>query len=825
MKLDIKKFIPHFIAVVIFAVGTLIYFNPLLKGKSIKQGDVANFKGMSQEIVEFREKNNSEPLWTNSMFSGMPAYQISVKYPHNYIKPLTPILGLGIPHPAIIVFLCFLGFYFLLQTFKIDKTLSVIISLAFGLSSYTIILIEAGHNPKGYAIAYMAPLLAGVLMTLRGRLWLGAAITAISLSLELSVNHLQITYYLAIAVGIIVIGEFVKAILDKQIAYFIKATLVLAVSAILAVGPNLGNIMLTQEYASYSTRGKSDLTDVTGNKTSGLDKDYATQWSYGIGETFTLMMPNFKGGSSAAIGNENKNALESVDPNYKDYISQMDQYWGNQPFTSGPVYFGAIICFLFLLGMLIIEDKIKWYILAAILLSIMLSWGKNFMSLTDLFMDYVPGYNKFRAVSMILVISQLLFPLLGAMALNEIVKDPEILKKKRKMFYSALAGTAGLCLLFYVMPTLFQDFFKENEYNDLTQQLVKANFPESDRGVFLNSLETARISIFKSDALRSFMFIFSSALIIFLFSLGKVAKNIMFGLLGLLVVIDLWTVDKRYLNADNFVPKSQMDVPFEQTAADQEILKDTDPNYRVFNTTVSVFNDASTSYFHKSIGGYHGAKMKRYQELFDAHISKNNMEVLNMLNTKYFIIGVPSNPQDPNSQKTPMAQRNPAACGNAWFVKEYKFVANADSEIKSLEKFKPKEICFIDKTFESQLTNFKPKFDSIATINLKTYAPNELNYESNTSNEQLAVFSEIYYAKGWNAYIDDKKADHFRCNYVLRALKVPAGKHSIKFKFEPETYQKGETLAGVSSILIYVFLAFGIFMEFRKRKEEVILQK
>ncbi len=821
MKLDIKKFIPHLIAVVIFAVCTLIYFNPLLKGKSIKQGDVANFKGMSQEIVEFREKNNSEPLWTNSMFSGMPAYQISVKYPHNYIKPLTPILGLGIPHPAIIVFLCFLGFYFLLQTFKIDKFLSIIISLAFGLSSYTIILIEAGHNPKGYAIAYMAPLLAGVLMTLRGRLWLGAAITAISLSLELSVNHLQITYYLAIAVGIIVIGELVKAIIEKKIAYFIKASAILAVAAILAVGPNLGNIMLTQEYAGYSTRGKSDLTDVTGNKTTGLDKDYATQWSYGIGETFTLMMPNFKGGSSAAIGNENKNALESVDPNYKDYISQMDQYWGNQPFTSGPVYFGAIICFLFLLGMLIIEDKIKWYILAAILLSIMLSWGKNFMSLTDLFMDYVPGYNKFRAVSMILVIAQLLVPLLGAMALNEVVKDPEILKKKRNMFYSALAGTAGLCLLFYVMPNMFQDFFKENEYNDLTQQLVKANFPESDRGVFLNSLETARISIFKADALRSFMFIISGALILFLFSFGKVAKNIMFGLLGLLVLLDLWTVDKRYLNADNFVPKSQMDVPFEQTAADQEILKDTDPNYRVFNTTVSVFNDASTSYFHKSIGGYHGAKMKRYQELFDAHISKNNMEVLNMLNTKYFIVGVPSNPQDPNSQKTPMAQRNPAACGNAWFVKEYKFVANADSEIKSLEKFKPKEICFIDKTFESQLTNFKPKFDSTATISLKTYAPNELNYESNTSSEQLAVFSEIYYAKGWNAYIDDKKAEHFRCDYVLRAMKVPAGKHSIKFKFEPETYQKGETLAGVSSILMYVFLAFVIFMEFRKRKDEV----
>jgi len=818
MNFNFKKLVPHLIAISIFAIITLIYFNPLLSGKSIKQGDVVNFKGMSQEIKTFRETHNDvEPLWTNSMFGGMPAYQISVKYPHNYIKPLTQVIGIGIPHPAVIMFLCCLGFYFLLITLGVETWLALIVGLAFGLSSYTIILIEAGHNPKGYAIAYMAPTLAGVLMALRGRLWLGAAITGVALSLELSVNHLQITYYLAIAIGIIVIGELVKAIVEKQIAYFMKAALVLAVAGALAVGPNLGNLLLTSEYTSYSTRGKSDLTDKTGNQTSGLDKDYATQWSYGIGETFTILLPNFKGGSSAAIGQENKKALADVNPDYKQYIEGMDQYWGNQPFTSGPVYFGAIICFLFLLSLLIVDDKMKWYILAAIAFSMMLSWGKNFMPFTSFFMDNVPGYNKFRAVSMILVIAQFLVPLLAALAISTIVKNPNIIKQKRNQFYYALAGTAGLCLLFYVMPTMFQDFFKDGEYKDLTAQLVKANFPADQQGEFLSNLEGARISIFKADAIRSFLFIVSAAVIILIFSMQKISKAILYTILGLLMAIDLWTVDKRYLNADNFVPKTQMDIPFEPTQADLEILKDKDPDFRVANFAVSIFNDASTSYFHKSIGGYHGAKLKRYQELFDKQISKNNMEVLNMLNTKYFIVSTPSNPADPNSQKMPMAQRNPNACGNAWFVPTYKIVANADAEIKALDKFNPKQECFIDKIFEAQLANVKPQTDSAASIKLTSYEPNILKYESNTNTEQVAVFSEIYYHKGWNVYLDGKQTDYFRCNYVLRGMKVPAGKHNIEFKFEPETYQKGETLAGISSILLYLFLIGAIFFEIKNK--------
>jgi hypothetical protein len=359
-----------------------------------------------------------------------------------------------------------------------------------------------------------------------------------------------------------------------------------------------------------------------------------------------------------------------------------------------------------------------------------------------------------------------------------------------------------------------------NEYNDLTQQLIKANFPETDRAVFLNGLESARIAIFKADAIRTFLFIATAAAVMFIYSLGKLNKNIMLGILGVLVLVDLWTVDKRFLNNDNFVPKSQMDVPFEPTQADLDILKDNDPDFRVANFTVSIFNDASTSYFHKSIGGYHGAKMKRYQELFDAQISKNNMEVLNMLNTKYFIVNAPSGSQDPNAPKVPMAQRNPMACGNAWFVKEVKVVANADEELKSLDKFSAKQICFVDKNFESQLGNFKSTSDSSATINLTSYQPNELHYKSSSQSEQIAVFSEMYYAKGWKAFIDNKPSDHFRCDYVLRGMKVPAGSHEITFKFEPDTYKNGETLAGISSILLYVFLAVGIFLDMKKRKEE-----
>lgn len=811
MNFNFKKLIPHAIAVLGFIIVTLIYFSPLLEGKKLKQADVSNFKGMSKEIFDYREAHpGEEPLWTNSMFGGMPAYQISVLYPSNLIKNLTKVFSVGIPHPASILFLCFIGFYFLLITLEVDFLLAAIGALAFGLSSYFLIIIEAGHNPKGYAIAYMAPVIAGILLTYRGKLLLGAAITAFMLSLELSVNHLQITYYLMMCIAILGLVELIDAIKNKTLPYFLKASGLLVVAALLAVGPNLTNLWVTADYGKYTTRGTSDLTHDKDNKTSGLDKDYATAWSYGQGESFSLMIPNFNGGSSGAIG-DNKRALENVDPEFKQYIANVDAYFGEQPFTSGPVYAGALVCFLFVLGLFIVKSNLRWWLLAATLFSIMLGWGKNFMPLTEFFLEHFPAYNKFRAVSMILVIAELCIPLLAILAVKEIISNPTILKEKRNQFYIAFGLTGGLCLVFYMMPGMFMDFFKNGEYNDISAQLKKSQASPDQINIFLAGVEEARKSIFTSDALRSFLFILAGAALLFFYSIKNFNKNILVGLLGFIILIDMWVVDKRYLNKDNFVSKGMVDQPFDMTAADQQIAQDKDPNFRVFNTTVSTFNDASTSYFHKSIGGYHGAKLKRYQELIEMQISKNNMEVLNMLNTKYFIVA--------DEQKQPVAQRNPVACGNAWFVPKYKMVANADSEIAGLTTLKPKEFIVVDKKYESSLSGFTPSFDSSAVIKLTSYLPNHLTYQSNAKSEQLAVFSEIYYPDGWNAYVDGKQSPYFGCNYILRAMRVPAGEHKIEFKFEPKSYATGETIALASSVLLYLVLGAALFAEFRKKKQ------
>ncbi|MBK9798423.1 MAG: YfhO family protein [Bacteroidetes bacterium] len=812
MNNSLKKIIPHALAVLSFILITLVYFSPLLEGKKLKQADVSNFKGMSKEIVDYREAHpGEEPLWTNSMFSGMPAYQISVLYPSNLVKNLTKVFSFGLPHPAPIVLLCFLGFYFLLLTLEVDILLAVVGALAFGFSSYFLILIEAGHNPKGYAIAYMAPVIAGIIMTYRGKFLLGSAITAMALSLELSANHLQITYYLLLCVALLVIVEIIDAFKAKALPKFVKASAFLVVAALLAVGPNITNLWVTVDYGKYTTRGTSDLTHDKENKTSGLDKDYATAWSYGQGETFSLMIPNFNGGSSGAIG-DNKSALEKVDPEFRQYIANVDSYFGNQPFTSGPVYAGALVVFLFVLGLFIVKSNLRWWLLAATVFSILLGWGKNFMPLTEFFLEHFPGYNKFRAVSMILVIAELCIPLLAILAVKEIYTQPQILKEKRNQFYIAFGLTGGLCLLFYMLPNLFIDFYKVGEYEDITAQLKKSQLSQDQINVFLAGVEEARRSIFTADALRSFFFILLGAGVVFAYSIKNFNKNILIGALGFLILVDMWVVDKRYLNKDNFVSKSFVDSPFDLTQANQQILSDKDPNFRVFNTTVSTFNDASTSYFHKSIGGYHGAKLKRYQELIEMQISKNNMEVLNMLNTKYFIVS--------DEQKQPIAQRNPVACGNAWFVPNYKIVANADSEMAALSKIKPKEYMVVDKKYEANLSGFTAAFDSSATIGLTSYQPNNLVYKSNSSKEQLAVFSEIYYPDGWNAYINGKQHDYFGCNYVLRAMRIPAGAHTIEFKFEPKTYKTGEQIALASSILLYLVLGGALYMEWKRKNSQ-----
>ena len=811
---NFKSILPHLLVVLVFMLLTIVYFNPLLSGKAINQGDVERFKGMSKEIVDYRETYHKEPLWTNGMFSGMPAYQISVLYPSNWVRPLIKLTAMGIPHPACIIFLCMLGFYFLLLTFKVDRLLAAAGAVGFALSSYFVILIEAGHNPKGYAIAYMAPVVMGIMMAYRGRMWLGSAIAGIALSLELASNHLQITYYLAMLSGVIVTGELVNSLVTKQMGNFIKSSGMLLVGALLAVLPNITNLLVTEEYGKFTIRGASELSDEKQNKTSGLDRDYATQWSYGIAETFTLMIPNFKGGESQAIG-DNQKALADVNPEMRQYVGQStDQYWGDQPFTSGPVYIGALICFLFVLGMLILKDNLKWYLLAATILAIMLSWGKNLMGLTNFFMDYLPGYNKFRAVSMTLVIAEFTMPLIAILGVREVVLNPNILKEKRNSFYIALAATAGLCLLFYIMPTTFQDFYKDGEYESVSAQIKKSGAAAEQIQQFMSGMETARISIFKADALRSFLFIVMGAGLLFVYSLKAFNKNYLYAGLGLLILIDLWAVDKRYLNDKNYVSKSSMETSYMPSPADEQILKDPDPHYRVMNVSLSPFQDATTSYFHKSIGGYHGAKLRRYQDLYERQISKNNMQVLSMLNAKYFIM------QNQQSGEL-LAQRNPSAMGNAWFVKELKWVANPDSELNALTNFNPSLTAVVDKKWEKDLQSGAFQFDSTATIKLKSYKADELVYEAQAATAQMTVFSEIYYPKGWNAYVDGKLTPHLGVNYVLRGMVLPAGKHEVVFKFEPEAYYKGEKIAMAGSILLFLFVIAGVFMQTRNNKEAV----
>ena len=820
---DFKKYIPHIAAIFIFLFLALAYLSPVLEGKKLQSNDVSNFKGMSKEIVDFRAKTGEEPLWTNSMFGGMPAYQISTEYKGNMIRYIDKILRLGLPHPAWIVFLYMLGFYILLIVLRVNPWVALAGAIAYGFSSYFFIILEAGHNSKAHAIAYMAPVLAGFILTYRRKYLTGGLLTALFLALELQAGHPQITYYLMLAILLFGVTELFNAIKTKEYQPFVKSSAVVIIAVILAVLTNITSLWATWEYGKYTIRGKTELTTEKENRTSGLDKDYATQWSYGVGETFSLMIPDVKGGASGVIGNDSY-ALDGVDSRFKEYVANSaNRYWGNQPFTSGPVYVGAIIMFLFLYGLFIVKGDLKWWILAATILSIMLSWGKNFMPLTDFFLDYFPGYNKFRAVSMILVIAELMIPILAILALNQIFNDPESFNKKIALlgmkvdpFYLSLGITAGISLLFALMPGVFFDFISDQEVQTIAQQ-QKSN-PEYGKQIadFFANVEIARERILKADAFRSFIFIMLAAVVIWMYAKAKLKKGYALVAITLLILIDMWSVDKRYLNNDKFVSASKVSVPFRKTKADEFILKDKDPDFRVLNLTVDPFADASTSYYHKSIGGYHGAKLRRYQELYDHQIKgKFNMAVLNMLNTKYIIQA------DKNKQPTVMP--NTQVLGNAWFVDSIKWVKNADEELDALSDFDPAKTAVIDERFKPELKGFMPVKDSTAMIKLVSYAPNDLKYQVNTHKDQLAVFSEIYYPKGWNAYIDGELKSHFRVNYVLRAMIVPAGKHLVEFKFEPKVYFVGEKISLASSLLLILILLGYIGYEIKKKvsaKEE-----
>ncbi len=821
-QIPFQKLAPYIAGIALFFLVTIVYFNPLLSGKRINQGDIVHFKGASKEIVDYREKTGEEALWTNSMFGGMPAYQISLKHTNNLLIYVDKVLQFGLPRPAGIVLLYFLGFFMLLLVLRVNPWLSIIGALAFGFSSYFFIILGAGHNTKAHAIAYMAPVLSGIILAYRGKYLWGGILTALFLGLEIRANHPQITYYLLLIVLILGIFELVNAVKTKLYKPFAMATLVLLLAALFAVMANITTLWTTYEYSKATIRGKSELTTDQEDRTSGLDKSYATHWSYGISESFSLMIPNVKGGATGYLS-MNKKAMRNVDPRMEQYVQQYNHYWGDQPGTAGPVYVGAIIIFFFVLGLFIVKGRLKWILLTATILSILLSWGKNFMPLTSFFLDYFPLYNKFRAVSMMLVIAEFCIPVLAILAVNEIVKQPEVLKKKFTYVLYSLGFTAGLSALFYLLPTTFFSFFSEAESVQFKDLLSGAN--AASYQLLYDNLESARISIFRPDVFRSMAFIVLAFGLVYLLYKKTIKTKLFLAGLGLLVIIDMIPVCYRYLNKDSFVSKSRMERPFPETKANAEILKDKDPDFRVYNLATDTFNESGTSYFHKTIGGYHGAKLRRYQELIEHHIFKEyellagtlakaqsmedvdeifeKLPILNMLNTKYFIFH-PSQP--------PL--KNKSALGNAWFVNKVKWVPNADQEIKVLGEINTASEAVVDDRFKSVVASFE--YDSTASIRLTEYKPNYLSYQSNSKNNQLAVFSEIYYAKGWNAYIDGKKVPYVRANYVLRALSVPAGEHKIEFKFEPKSYFVGKNISLIASLI--VFFAFLALLGFEIKK-------
>ena len=795
---------PHILVLLIFIAISFIYFSPVLEGKKLDQHDIKTYKGMSKEIKDFRESTGEEALWTNSMFSGMPAYQISVKYKKNLIQYVDKILTLGLPRPVNLLFLYLLGFYILLLTLKVDYRIAFIGSIAFAFSSYFFIIIQAGHMSKAHAIAYLPIVVAAVLYTYRGKMLLGGALTALAVALEVYTNHFQITYYLVLVLLIIGLFQLYKDFKNKNLTDFFKRSGILILAAVLAAGTSLTRLKTTSDYGKESTRGKSELTSNIDNKTQGLDKDYATQWSYGIAESMTLLIPNFYGGSSSSsvLSLEDSKTLDFLKKfKNKKLANSLAQYksssyWGDQPIVSGPTYAGAIVIFLFILGLLFVKSELRIWLLLATIMSLMLAWGKNFMPLTNFFLDFFPGYNKFRAVSMILIIAEFTIPLLAFIALDKFLSSSIDNNEKQKPLKLAFYITGGLTLIFALFPTMFLDFTSENDLNPLAAGVIT---PDN----FLESLALDRSSLLSTDAWRSFIFIGLTFGVLMLYLRNSLKSQYVILIVGILVVCDMWNVNKRYLNDDNFVRKNKVKIPYKPTQADNFILNDKDPNFRVFNSSVSTFNDASTSYFHKSIGGYHGAKLKRYQELIEFHISKGNMNVLNMLNTRYFI------------SRDGKPQLNSAALGNAWFINNINLVLNADEEIDALKDFDPINTAIVDNRFSNYII---PNLDnSSSTIQLDIYKPNYLKYSSESTNDGIAIFSEIYYNKGWDAYIDGVKTDYFRANYVLRALNIPSGNHIIEFKFQPSVYSISENISLASSLILFILLFLISYKEYYRK--------
>ncbi|MEQ3499715.1 YfhO family protein [Tenacibaculum sp. SSH1-16] len=796
--MNLKKFLPFAIAIIVFAIASVLYFNPVLSGKQIKQSDITQFIGMSKDVKEYRAEKGEEPYWLDNAFSGMPAYQVSAYYPNDFVRYIDKVIRF-LPRPADYLFLYFLSFFLLLTALKVDWKLAVLGSLSFGFSTYLIIIFGAGHNAKAHAIGYMPMVIAGVIYIFRKRYLLGFILTALAMALEVYSNHPQMTYYLGFCLLILVIVEGVEAFKSRTLPVFFKQSAILVAAMLIGIGANSTRLLAMKEYADYSTRGKSELTinpdGTSKEKSTGLDKEYITEYSYGIAETFNLMIPRFMGGGTVEELGEDSNFYQVLEQNAgksvaKEYSSQVLTYWGKQPIVEAPAYIGVIVFFLFFLGIFLVKGRLKYWLVAATIFSIVLSWGKNFSIITDFFIDYIPLYNKFRAVSSIQVIAELCVPLLGILALKEFFSSENSSEEKENAVKKAFYIVGGISLLFLLFGSSLFAFegLRDAQYQQL---------PE-----LIDALIADRKSMLFNDSLRSLLLVLVVAGMLWFYLKGKLKQVPMLIVLGGLIIFDLVSIDANYVNKEDFTSARRVQKPFTATKADTEILKDKG-HYRVVNFSVSPMQDGRTSYFHNSIGGYHAAKMKRYQELFDYQIAKNNMEVLNMLNTKYFIIS------------DEQFQENPEANGNAWFVNSLKKVSSANEEIIALDSLNTKSEAVINSSeFNVKADVFQK--DSIATINLVKKDLTELIYEASTTSEQFAVFSEIYYKDGWNAYIDGESVPYYRVNYVLRGIEVPAGKHKITFKYEPSVIKTGSSLSLICYALLLI-IPIGWFVIKKKK--------
>ena len=811
--------------IVLFAAISFAYFFvPVSQGKILYRHDSSAGKGMGHEMTEYRERTGEQTRWTNSVFGGMPTYQMAPSYGStDGLKSIVSMYHLWLPDYVWYIFAYLLGFYIMLRAFDFRRSLAVLGSVIWAFSSYFLIIIAAGHLWKVFALAYLPPMIGGIVLAYRGKYLWGLIVTALFTAFEISANHVQMTYYYMFIIFFLVLGFLVDAIRQKRISHFLKASGVCLAAAIIGVAMNISNLYHTWEYQKESMRGKSELVKKnSANQTdSGLERDYITAWSYGIGETWTLLIPNAKGGASVPMI-QNKIVQEKGDPMYEFVYQQLGQYWGEQPGTSGPVYVGAFVKMLFILSLFIVKGTVKWSLLAATILSVLLSWGHNFMPFTDFFIDYMPMYSKFRTVASILVIAEFTIPLLAMLALKRIVDEPELLTRKIKYVYISFALTAGIAAVFALGGGAFFDFISSSERQALSQ------FPADQLNPLLDNLTSLREQIFAADCWRTFFIIVIGTLLLLFYKAGKLKAEYMVGCVCVLCLIDMWQVDKRYLNDSMFVPKSERDAPIEMTETDRQILEDKSLDYRVLNFSSNTFNENETSYFHKSIGGYHAAKLRRYQEVIEAHISPEMnaamkaiaeaagdmsavdgnklFPVINMLNTKYFIMPLQGGANAPLP--------NPYAYGNAWFVDKVSYVNNANEELSALSTTDLRHTAVADKAFSDVLGQSKAN-DSTATVRLEKYEPNKLEYSVSSKNGGVVVFSEIYYP-GWNATVDGVEVPVGRANYILRAISVKPGSHKVVLDFHPKSVSVTETIAYIATaILMLMFVAIVIV----KRKE------